>query len=397
MPGALDGVKIVDLSNWIAGPFGTMLLGDLGADIIKVESPSGDGCRALGPPFQKGESHFFMGVNRNKRGIIVDLKTPEGQDVVRGLVRQCDVVVQNMRPGMVEQYGLGYDTLRAQQPGLIYVTNTGYGRRGPLKDMAGFDLVMQGIGGVMQRGEQHPEFYRYFPPADMATGMLIAYAVCAALYHRARTGSGQLIDTSLFGTMLALQSGILFFGEAPPPFAVHEIAPYIPTYRAYGDANGQYFTVAALSEEQWQRLCWVVGEEALGTDERFNNLEKRVNNADVLIPMLQRKFAEHPRAHWIAALNAEHIPSGPVYTHDDLRCEPHVAAMDLLPSVHHPVAGKTQMAGLPVVFHASPASIRLPAPTHGQHTEEILRHLGYTEDQVRRLQASGAVHQWQAS
>jgi formyl-CoA transferase/CoA:oxalate CoA-transferase len=395
MLGALAGIKIVDVSNWIAGPFGTMLLGDLGADIIKVESPNGDGCRALGPPFQKGESHFFMGLNRNKRGIIVDLKTPEGQDVVHDLVRQCDVVVQNMRPGVAEQYRLGYDTLRAQHPRLIYVTNTAYGRRGPLKDMAGFDLVMQGIGGVMQRGEQQPELYRYFPPADMATGMLIAYAVCAALYHRERTGAGQLIDTSLFGTMLALQSGILFFGEEPPPFAVHEIAPYIPTYRAYRDADGQYFTVAALSEEQWQRLCCVVGEQALGTDKRFNNLEKRVNNADALIPLLQGKFAEHPRDHWIAALNAERIPSGPVYTHADLRQEPHVAAMDLLPSVQHPVAGTTQMAGLPVVLHGSPASIRLPAPTHGQHTEEILRDLGYAEDKIQRLQNIGAVCQWQ--
>ncbi len=397
MPGALDGVKILDLSNWIAGPFGTMLLGDMGADIIKVEAPAGDGLRALGPPFQQGEAHFFMGANRNKRDIIVDLKTVDGREVVCDLARQCDVLVQNMRPGAAEAYGLGYETLRSEQPRLIYVTNTGYGPQGPLKDMPGFDLVMQGIGGVMHRGDEQPEVYRYFPPADMATGMLIASAVSAALYHRERTGHGQMIDTSLFGTMLALQSGILFFGEEPPPFVIHDIVPYVPTYRAYRDADGQYFTIAALSEEQWQRLCRVVDAEAVGTDERFNNLEKRVNNAEELIPLLQSKFAERPRDHWITALNVEQIPSGPVYTHEDLRREPHVEEMNLLPTVHHPIAGKTQMVGSPVVFHGTPTSIRMPAPTHGQHTEEILRELGYTDDKIQRLQHTGAVSQWQAS
>ena len=377
MPGALDGIKILDLSNWIAGPFGTMLLGDLGADVIKVEAPAGDGLRALGPPFQQGEAH------------------EGGREVVRDLARQCDVLVQNMRPGAAEEYGLGYKTLRSELPGLIYVTNTGYGPHGPLKDMPGFDLVMQGIGGVMHRGDEQPEVYRYFPPADMATGMLIAYAVSAALYHRERTGHGQLIDTSLFGAMLALQSGILFFGEEPPPFVIHDIVPYIPTYRAYRDADGKYFTIAALSEEQWKRLCRVIDEEALGNDENFNNLEKRLNHAEELIPLLQRKFAECPRAHWVTALNAEQIPSGPVYTHEDLRHEPHVEEMNLLPTVQHPIAGKTRMVGSPVVFHGTPASIRMPAPTHGQHTEEILRELGYTDDQIQRLQHAGAVKQWQ--
>jgi len=158
MPGALEGVKILDLSNWIAGPFGTMLLGNLGADVIKVESPSGDGCRPLGPPFQQGESHFFMGINRNKRDIIIDLKTADGQAIVRDLVAWCDVLVQNMRPGAAETYGFGYETLREDHPGLIYVTNTGYGPHGPLKDMPGFDMVMQGIGGVMHRTA--PPFWR---------------------------------------------------------------------------------------------------------------------------------------------------------------------------------------------------------------------------------------------
>lgn len=393
MTGALHGITIVDLSNWIAGPFGTMLLGDLGAEVIKIESPAGDGCRALGPPFQQGEAHFFMGVNRNKRDIIVDLKTVAGQDVVRDLAQRCDVLVQNMRPGVAESYGLGYEALRTSNPRLIYVTNTGYGTRGPLKDMPGFDLVMQSIGGVMYRGEEQPEVYRYFPPADMATGMLIAYAVCAALYHRTQTGVGQLVDTSLFGTMLALQSGILFFGAEPPPFTVHEIAPYIPTYRAFRDAEGQYFTVAALSEEQWRRLCTVVGLTALGTDERFDSLLKRLNAAEELIPLLQSKFGEQPRTHWVAALNAQSIPSGPVYAHADLRRELHVHEMQLLPRLHHPVAGEIQMVGLPVVFHGTPASIQRPPPMHGQHTEEILHELGYTEEKIQTLQRTGAVKQ----
>jgi crotonobetainyl-CoA:carnitine CoA-transferase CaiB-like acyl-CoA transferase len=395
MPGALEGVKILDLSNWIAGPFGTMLLGDLGADVIKVESPHGDGCRPLGPPFQQGESHFFMGINRNKRDIIIDLKTAGGRAIVHDLVKWCDVLVQNMRPGAAETYGFGYETLRQDHPGLIYVTNTGYGPHGPLKDMPGFDMVMQGIGGVMHRGEEQPEIYRYFPPADMATGILIAYAVSAALYHRERTGQGQLVDTSLFGTILALQSGILFFGQEPPPFAIHEIVPYIPTYRAYYDANGQYFTVAALSEEQWRRLCRTIGEAALGTDERFDNLEKRVYRAEELIPRLQQQFAKQPREHWIAALNAEQVPSGPVFTHAELRGESQVAEMNLLPTVHHPVAGETQLVGSPVVFHGSPTSIRRPAPLHGQHTEEILRELGYGHDKIQHLQDSGVIRQWQ--
>jgi formyl-CoA transferase/CoA:oxalate CoA-transferase len=396
MSGALDGITVLDLSNWVAGPFGTTLLGDLGADIIKVESPAGDGSRGLGPPFQKGEAHFFMGINRNKRDLILDLKTSQGQAVARTIARQCDVLVQNMRPGMAEAYGLGYDTLRQDNPGLIYVTNTGYGNRGPLKDMPGFDLIMQGIGGVMYRGEAQPEVYRYFPPADMATGMLIAYAVCAALYHRERTGQGQLIDTALFATMLCLQSALLFFGETPPPYVIHEVVPYIPTYRAYRDAEGKYFTVAALSEEQWRRLCQVVGVGELSTDPRFDSLHKRVNKAEELIPLLQSKFAAHPREHWIAALNAQQIPAGPVYSHEDLRREPHVQEMNLLPTMQHPVAGTIQSPGLPVVFHGSPASIRLPAPLHGQHTEEILRQYGYSGPQIQELKTSGAVRQWQA-
>jgi crotonobetainyl-CoA:carnitine CoA-transferase CaiB-like acyl-CoA transferase len=397
MSGALDDVKILDLTNWVAGPFGTMLLGDLGADIIKVESPAGDGCRALGPPFQKGEAHYFMGTNRNKRDIVIDLTTAEGQAIVQDLAQQCDVLVQNMRPGAAERYGLGYETLRSRNPRLIYVTNTGYGNRGPLKDMPGFDLVMQGIGGVMYREDRHPELYPYFPPADMATGMLIAYAVCAALYHRQRTGEGQLIDTSLFATILCLQACYLFFGEEPPPYSLCEITPYIPTYRAYRDAEGQYFTVAALSEEQWRRLCSIVGLEDLGTDERFDSLYKRINNAEELIPLLQSKFDEHPRAHWIAVLNEQQIPSGPVYSHQDLRQEPHVHEMNLLPTMQHPIAGTIQSVGLPVVFHGSPASIRMPAPVHGQHTEAILREVGYSDEKIQALKRAGVVQQWHNS
>jgi crotonobetainyl-CoA:carnitine CoA-transferase CaiB-like acyl-CoA transferase len=395
MAGALDGVKILDLSNWIAGPFGTTLLGDLGADIIKVEAPTGDGCRALGPPFQQGETHFFMGLNRNKRDIVVDLKTAAGQEVVRDLARQCDVLVQNLRPGVAEGSGLGYETLSADNPRLIYVTNSGYGSRGPLKDMPAFDLIMQGIGGVMHRGAEQPEFYRYFPPADMATGMLIAYAVCAALYHRERTGQGQRIDTALFATILSLQSGILFFGEEPAPFAIHEIAPYVPTYRAYRDAEGQYFTVAALSEEQWRRLCQVAGLPELPADDRFDSMTNRINDADTLIALLQSQFAEQPRAHWIATLNAHHIPAGPVYSHADLRQEPHVHDMQLLPTLQHPVAGAIQTVGLPVVLHTTPASIRRPAPLHGEHTTAVLRELGYSAEKIQALQQSGAVRQWQ--
>lgn len=395
MGGALDGITVLDLSNWIAGPFGTTLLGDLGADIIKVEPPDGDGCRALGPPFQKGETHFFMGLNRNKRGIVVDLKMPEGREIVRDLARQCDVLVQNMRPGAAEQYGLGYDALRSENRRLIYVTNTGYGNRGPLKDMPAFDMVMQGIGGVMYREGEQPEVYRYFAPADMATGMMIAYAVCAALYHREQTGEGQMIDTALFATMLALQSGILFFGEEQPAYAINEIVPYMPTYRAYRDSEGQYFTVAVLSEEQWRRLCNVIDLPELGQDHRFNNMEKRINNAEELIPLIQSKFDGRTRAEWIAALNEQQIPSGPVYSHEELRREPHVHEMDLLPTQHHPVAGKIQIVGLPVVFHGSPASIRRPAPTHGQHSEEILHQHGYSPARIEALKNTGAIQQWQ--
>lgn len=395
MGGALEGVKVLDLTNWIAGPFGTMLLGDLGADIIKVEAPAGDGLRALGPPFQNGQSHFFMGTNRNKRDIVIDIKTSEGLSVVRELAHCCDVLVQNMRPGAAEVYGLGYDVLRTHNSGLIYVTNTGYGNRGPLKDMPGFDLVMQGLGGVMYRGDEHPEVYRYFPPADMATGMLIAYAVCAALFHRQRTGAGQLIDTSLFATMLTLQSGILFFGEHQPPYTIHELAPYIPTYRAYYDSEGAYFTVAALSEEQWRRLCDVVGLPDVAADDQFDSLENRYNNADELIPLLQGKFAERPRSYWIAALNEQQIPSGPVYSHDDLRREPHVQEMDLLPRLHHPVAGEIQCVGLPVTFHGTPASIRSASPMPGQHSSDILQELGYTPEKIQSLYRTGAVQQLQ--
>jgi crotonobetainyl-CoA:carnitine CoA-transferase CaiB-like acyl-CoA transferase len=397
MGGALEGVKVLDLTNWIAGPFGTMLLGDLGADIIKVEAPAGDGLRALGPPFQNGQSHFFMGTNRNKRDIVIDIKTSEGLSVVRELAHRCDVLVQNMRPGAAEVYGLGYDVLRTHNSALIYVTNTGYGNRGPLKDMPGFDLVMQGLGGVMYRGDEHPEVYRYFPPADMATGMLIAYAVCAALFHRQRTGAGQLIDTSLFATMLTLQSGILFFGEHQPPYTIHELAPYIPTYRAYYDSEGAYFTVAALSEEQWRRLCDVVGLPDVAADDQFDSLENRYNNADELIPLLQGKFAEHPRSYWIAALNEQQIPSGPVYSHDDLRREPHVQEMDLLPRLHHPVAGEIQCVGLPVTFHGTPASIRSASPMPGQHSSDILQELGYTPEKIQSLYRTGAVQQLQNS
>jgi crotonobetainyl-CoA:carnitine CoA-transferase CaiB-like acyl-CoA transferase len=298
---------------------------------------------------------------------------------------------------MAERYGLGYATLCAENPRLVYVTNTGFGTRGPFKDLPGFDLIMQGIGGVMHRGEQHPEFYRYFPPADMATGMLIAYAVGAALYHRERTGQGQLIDTALFATILCLQSGILFFGQEPAPFAIHEIAPYIPTYRAYRDADGQYFTVAALSEEQWRRLCQVAGLAELSTDGRFDSLHQRLNNAEALIPLLQSKFAEQPRAHWITAMNAQQIPAGPVYSHTDLRHEPQVQEMNLLPTMQHPVAGPIQTVGLPVEFHGSPASMRLPAPLHGQHTVAILQELGYTEDKIQALQEAQVVRQWHPS
>src|SRR5215831_17850024 len=360
---ALEGMRVLEITQVMSGPFCGLLLADMGADVIKVEKPQGDDSRRMVPPTLKGESAPFMAINRNKRGISIDLKTDEGREVFRQLAARADVLVENFRPGTMDGLGLGYDELSTHHPELIYCSISGFGQTGPYRDRGGFDLVAQAMSGMISitGNPGEPPVKVGVPIADLNAGIYACYAILAAYIHRLKTGQGQRIDTSLLEASLAYtfwESAIFFAtGDNPPPMgSAHRLSA---PYQVFKAADG-HFALGAANQANWHKLCEAIGRPDLLEDERFTTNGDRTTNQRELSAVLEDVFAAGPVEYWMAALGHAGVPAGPVYSIGQVYSDPQVLARDMSVEIEHPAAGSTRVIGVPVKLSATPGQIRRP-------------------------------------
>ncbi len=394
--GPLSGLVVVELTNVMAGPVGGLLLADMGAEVVKVERlPGGDDTRRAIPPEIQGESATFMIVNRNKRGIAVDLKHPDGLQVVRRLIDKADVVIENFRPGTMEKLGLGYEVLRASNPGLIYCKITGFGLNGPYAKRAGYDLIAQGMSGIMSltgEGPGRPPVKVGVPIGDVTAGILASTGVLAAYIERLRTGEGQYVDTSLYEASLVhtyWQVAMAFAtGESAGPMgSAHPVAA---PYQAIPTQDG-WINIGAVSQATWVGMTRVLQLEHLLEDERFASNRERMANRDLLIAIISEAMRSNTTDYWVEKFEQAGVPAGPVRKIKDMLEDPQTLARDMVIEVDHPVAGPVQALGLPIKFSHGNGVTRRGAPQYGEHTAEVLQELGYSSDDIAALAASQAV------
>jgi formyl-CoA transferase/CoA:oxalate CoA-transferase len=391
----LHDLLVVDLSRALAGPYCTLMLGDLGARVIKVETPSGgDDTRGWGPPFVGGESAYFLSVNRNKESLTLNLKDDRGKEVLHRLLTRADVLVENFRPGIMDGLGFGYAAVHARYPRVVYASISGFGQDGPLRERAAYDLILQGMGGLMGiTGEEGgPPVKVGVAITDICAGMFAAFGILAALRVRDRTGTGQWVDAALLDGQVAwltYQAGA-YFATGENPRRMGSAHPAIVPYQAFRTVDG-YLNVAVGSEAIWERFCTALGRADLAADPRFRTNPDRVTNREALVEMLQAMFVERPTADWRGTLDVAGVPNGPIYLFSDLLHDPQVQARRMVVEVEHPTAGRILQTGVPVKLSETPGSITKPPPRLGEHTDAILSELGYDAATAAALRRDGVV------
>jgi len=394
--GPLSGVVVIDLSRILAGPYCTMLLGDLGAEVIKVEAPSrGDGSREWGPPWAGGESAYYLSINRNKKSITLNLKSEKGREILRKLIGKGDVLVENFLPGTMERWGFDYERVKEINPRIIYCSITGYGQYGPYKDRPGYDFIIQAQGGIMSitGPVEGPPMKVGVAIVDVTAGLFAAVAILAALHERGKSGKGQYIDIALLDSQVAwlvnVASNYLVSGEVPRRYG--NAHPNIVPYELF-EAEDGWFALGVGSDRQWQKLCQVIGRPELAQDSRFATNPKRVENREELIPLLQEIFRERKVEEWLGLLIEAGIPCAPVNSIDQVFADPQVQARGMVVEVPHPTADKVRLVGSPLKLSRTPVEIRCPPPLLGEHTEEVLTgFLGYTKREIAQLRQEGVI------
>jgi crotonobetainyl-CoA:carnitine CoA-transferase CaiB-like acyl-CoA transferase len=388
--GPLDGIVVIELAHIMAGPVCGLMLADMGADVIKVEKvPGGDDSRRFLPPDIDGESAAFMIVNRNKRGIAVDLKTDDGKAILRRLLATADVVIENYRRGTMERLGLGYETLRQNNPGLIYCEVSGFGRTGPYRDRGGFDLIAQGMSGLMSitgEGPGRSPVKIGAPVTDITAGILAANGVLAAYIHRLKTGEGQRVDTSLFeaGIVHTYWQSAMAFATGNSPGPLGSAHPLNAPYQSFPTSDG-WINVGAANQTNWLKLLDALNAPTLATDPRFIDNEMRMRNLDALIPALNDVFATRPTAEWLDRLEAVGLPAGPILSIEEMHRDPQTLAREMVVRTSHSRLGEVETIGAPVKFSAAASGIRRGAPVLGEHSREVLAGYGYGEQEIDRL------------
>ncbi len=393
--GPLSGMVILDLTQILAGPMCTMVLADMGADVIKVEKPNGgDDNRRMAPPFIKDWSAGFLAVNRNKRSIALDLRGEAGRGVFRRLVEEADVVVENFRPGVMERLGLGYEELRNIKPGLVYCTISGFGSTGPASNRGGFDLVAQGVSGLMSI-TGHPDS----PPAkvgvpitDLTAGLFAANGIMAAYIHALKTGEGQMVDTSLMeaGVAYTVWESSVYFAEGEIPGPLGSAHRMSAPYQALRTKDG-YLNLGAATQPTWEQLCRAIGREDLMEDDRFRAPWDRKAREDELAALLEETFSTQETEQWLELLDNAGVVAGPIYNMEQVYRDPQVLARDMLVDTEDPELGTIHNIGVPVKLSATPGSIRRRAPALGEHSAEILLERGFTPAEVDGLLAEGVI------
>lgn len=384
----LAGIKVVDFSRLFAGPYCTMMLADLGADVVKIEAPSGDDARRFGPPFLGGEGMNFMAMNRNKRDIVLDLKVAQGREIAGRLASGADVIVENFRPGVTTKLGIDYETLRVDNEKVIYCSITGFGEHGAYRDRPALDMVLQAMTGVMHRQGRgvSPELL-VVTLADTYAASLAVQSILAALIARGRDGEGQRVEVTLFEALIAAQ-GYRIISDATD-ISLPAWDDTVP-YQAFRGSDGVWFVVAIVSRPNWIGLCSSIGRPDLTDDPRFSENHYRVENRDELIPQIEAAFAKKPGGEWLRLLEEAGVPVGPVRTVEDLFNDPHVLERGTIYETEHPTAGRVKTMGSALHLYGSPVEVKGAAPLLGQHTDEVLAELGYDAKAITELREAGA-------
>ncbi|HWB46707.1 MAG TPA: CoA transferase [Hyphomicrobiaceae bacterium] len=392
--GPLQGMRVLDLSHVMAGPVCGLMLADMGADVIKIERiPIGDDSRQMLTPNINGESAAFMMMNRNKRGIALDLKKPKGQEVLKRLVARADALIENYRKGTMERFGLGYDTLKAINPGLIYAEVSGFGRTGPLAGQGGFDLVTQGMSGLMAitgEGPGRPPTKVGAPITDITAGLLATIGIAAAYAHKLRTGQGQRVDTSLLeaGIIQTYWQSAIAFATGVSPGPLGSAHPLSAPYQAFEPKDG-WITLGASNQKTWLKFLEVLDAPDIASDTRFADNAGRMTHLAELVAALQPHFKRRTTAEWLGVLERAGVPAGPVLSVKEMHTHPQTIARDMVPTLDHPVAGRMQTIGLPIKFSETPGTRPAAAPVYGEHSRQILEEAGYGASEIEEIINTG--------
>jgi len=394
--GPLTGMKVIELAHIMAGPVCGLMLADMGADVVKVEKvPGGDDTRRFLPPGVNGEAAAFMMMNRNKRGIAIDLKNDAGKNVLRRLLKSADVVTENYRADTMDKLGFGYEALKRLNPGLIYCTISGFGRTGPYADRGGFDLIAQGMSGLMSitgEGPGRPPVKVGSPVTDITAGILGAMGVAAAYAHKLKTGEGQMVDTSLFeaGIVHTYWQSAIGLATGEPPAPMGSAHPLNAPYQAFQTRDG-WITVGAANQKNWLRTLEILDAPELARDPRFKDNADRMTHLQELAELLGRIFVKRSSADWLKRLEKVGVPAGPVFNVNEMHRDPHTLARAMVVEVEHARVGPVKTIGLPVKFSETPGRIARGAPLYGQHTREVLAESGFGKDEIETLIEKGAV------
>jgi len=392
-PAALEGVHVLDATQVMAGPYCAMLLADLGADVIKVEPPAGDSTRQM-PGASGLDSPSFNAVNRGKRGIVLNLKTAEGRAVFTRLARASDIVIENYRPGVMAGLGLGYDALAKENPRLIYASISGYGQTGPDRSKGGFDLIAQGVSGIMSvTGEPGGAPAKAgVPLTDLSAGLFALVGILAALHHRQQTGVGQHIDTSLVdaGVALSVWEATEYFSGRTVPMALGSAHRMNAPYQAVRCADG-YITLGAANDRLFRRFCEILGHPEWLERPEFADNASRVQNRKLLADHIEEITVGEHRRHWLELLEANDIPCGPINDYEQVFADQQILAREMVVETEHPALGRIKTLGSPIKMSATPPDVKRRAPLFGEHTDEILREAGYSDGEINALRQAKAI------
>lgn len=393
--GPLSDIKVLDVTQMMAGPFCSMLLADMGADVVKVEKPEGDDIRRAGPPFINGESAAFLGINRNKRSISIDLSLPEGPETLRRMAARADVLVQNMRPETVRKKNLSYPDIKSVNPEIIYCTISGFGTTGPYSDRPGFDLVAQAMSGLMSitGTPEGPPMRHGVPVTDLAAGIYGAFGILTAYINRMRSGKGQHVETSLLeaGIAYTIWESAIYFATGEPPGPVGSGHPLIAPYQAFRTRNG-YIIVGAANQANWERFCEAVNRRDLLQHHMYTTGAMRKNNQEELASTIEDTLTKKDTDHWQTILDNAGVPNGPINDLKAVYNDPHVKSRDMVKELLHPIAGYTKNIGLPFKLSETPGSIRVAAPTLGQDTDQVLSEYGFKTSEITSLRNSKVIY-----